>query len=162
MSDQHPRPTRRQLLGGGIVALTAPAAVTALTTPAVAGPSPTGPALPGTAPAGPAPAGASADASASLAALGPALEVINVRSVQVATLPDGRAVVLAISNGSPATFSVVDALTGQRIFGTRIEGAELGGLITTATDGTDYFKCRSPKMGDLFSLEPSTIVTIQH
>src|SRR5699024_4095808 len=114
-----------------------------------------------TAPAGPAPASPSADASASLADLGPALEVINVRSVEFATLPDGRAVVLAISNGSPATFSVVDALTGERIFGTRIEGAELGGFITAAPDGTVYFTCRSPMKGGLFSLDPSTFDIIQ-
>src|SRR5690625_2440256 len=130
MSDQHPRPTRRQLLGGGIAALTAPAAAATFTSPALADPAPAGPARGGPAPAAPAPSGPSADVAASLTDLGPALEVVNVRSVEFGTLPDGRAVVLAISNGSPATFSVVDALTGERIFGTQIEGAELGGLST--------------------------------
>lgn len=155
MSDQHPhrRPTRRQLLGGGIAALTAPAAAAALTTPALADPSPSGAPLAGTAPAGPS---AEADASAALTDLGPALEVVNVRSVEFGTLPDGRAVVFAISNGSPATFSIVDALTGERIFGTRIEGAEIGGFITTAPDGIIYFSCRSPMKGGLFSLDPDS------
>ena len=40
MSDQHPRPTRRQLLGGGIAALTAPAAAATFTSPALADPAP--------------------------------------------------------------------------------------------------------------------------
>lgn len=156
MSDQHPRPTRRQLLGGGIAALTAPAAAATFTSPALADPAPAGPARGGPAPAAPAPSGPSADVAASLTDLGPALEVVNVRSVEFGTLPDGRAVVLAISNGSPATFSVVDALTGERIFGTQIEGAEIGGFITTAPDGTVYFSCRSPMNGGLFSLDPDT------
>src|SRR5699024_156638 len=106
--------------------------------------------------AAPAPYGPSADVAASLTDLGPALEVVNVRSVEFGTLPDGRAVVLAISNGSPATFSVGDALTGERIFGTQIEGAAIGRFLTTAPDGTVYFSCRSPLVGGLFSLEPYT------
>src|SRR5699024_5293806 len=78
MSAQHPplRPTRRQLLGGGIAALTAPVAAGALTAPALADPATSGP---------------SAATAASLVVLGPALEVINVRSVEFGTLPDGRA-----------------------------------------------------------------------
>lgn len=153
MSDLHPhrRPTRRQLLGGGIAALTAPAAASALAAPALADS-----ASAGRAPAHPVPAGPSAQTSDSLTDLGPALETVNVRTVEFSTLPDGRAVASAISNGSPATFSVLDALTGERLFGTQIEGAEIGGFITTAPDGTIYFSCRSPMNGGLFSLDPAT------
>src|SRR5690625_6774430 len=65
MSDQHPRPTRRQLLGGGIAALTAPAAAATFTSPALADPAPAGPARGGPAPAAPAPSGPSADVARS-------------------------------------------------------------------------------------------------
>src|SRR5699024_11219745 len=103
MSDQHPRPTRRQLLGGGIAALTAPAAAATFTSPALADPAPAGPPRGGPAPAAPGPSRPSAGVAASPAGLGPALEVANVRSAELGTLPDGPAGVLGISNGSPAT-----------------------------------------------------------
>src|SRR5699024_487244 len=156
MSDQHPRPTRRQLLGGGIAALTAPAAAATFTSPALADPAPAGPARGGPAPAAPAPSGPSAAVAASLTDLGPALEVVNVRSVAFGTLPDGRAAVLAISDGSPAPSRVAGGRAGGRLSGRRREGGGIGGFVAPAPDGPVYFRCRSPMNGGLFRLDPDT------
>lgn len=134
MSDPHHRPTRRHLLGGGIAALAALPAASAFSAPALAVPV--------------------QPAAASLTDLGPALSSVNVRAVASGQLPDGRSVAYALSNGDPATLSVLDVLTGKRIFGTEIPGAELGGFVTPGPDGLIYFTCRSPMKGGLFSLDP--------
>lgn len=94
--------------------------------------------------------------------VGPAHLVVNVRSVAFGQLPDGRAVVYAISNGSVATFNVIDALSGERIFATELDRAELGGFITICADGTVVFTARSPLAGGLFTFNPHTFeVTLQ-
>lgn len=134
MSDPHHRPTRRHLLGGGIAALAALPAASAFSAPALAVPV--------------------QPAAASLTDLGPALSSVNVRAVAFGQLPDCRSVAYALSNGDPATLSVLDVLTGKRIFGTEIPGAELGGFVTPGPDGLIYFTCRSPMKGGLFSLDP--------
>ncbi|MGP9604204.1 hypothetical protein ACT3SY_15490 [Brachybacterium sp. AOP42-E1-35] len=134
MSDPQHRPTRRHLLGGGIAALAALPVASALGAPALADPV--------------------RPAAASLIDLGPALASVNVRSVAFGQLQDGRSVAYALSNGDPATLSVLDVLTGERIFGTEIPGAELGGFVTPGPDGLIYFTCRSPMKGGLFSLDP--------
>src|SRR5690625_6123371 len=108
MSDQHPRPTRRQLLGGGVAALTAPAAAATFTSPALADPAPAGPARGGPAPAAPAPYGPSADVAASLIDLGPALEVATAAPVESAPSPAGRPVVRRCSTGPPGRFPWAD------------------------------------------------------
>ncbi|GAA4430671.1 hypothetical protein GCM10023169_34360 [Georgenia halophila] len=86
--------------------------------------------------------------------LGPALQTVNVRSAAFAELPDGRQVVYATSNGEPASFNMIDVLTGERLFATTIERATLGGFIAVAPDGTVYFTARSPMNGGLFSFDP--------
>lgn len=146
MTHAHTRPTRRHVLGGGVAALTALPAIAALGAPASAAPQ-------GPAPLAPSPSVADAG---TVTDLGPALATVNVRAVAFGQLPDGRAVAYALSNGDPATLSVLEVPSGERIFGTEIPGAELGGFITPGPDGLIYFTCRSPMKGGLFSLDPTT------
>lgn len=133
------RPSRRAVLGGGIGALALlPAA------PAFASPGALLPAEP---------IGASEE---TITNLGPALRTVNVRSVEFGTLPDGRAVAYATSNGEPASFNVIDTHTGERIFAAELDGATLGGFIATAPDGMIYFSARHPMKGGLLSFDPAT------
>ncbi|SEE91729.1 PQQ-binding-like beta-propeller repeat protein [Ruania alba] len=104
---------------------------------------------------------AGATASASSTNLGPAIETVNVRSVTYGELPDGRQVAYATSNGEPATFTMIDITTGESLFATEIDGANLGGFIAIAPDGTVFFTARSPMRGGLFSFDPVSHDVIQ-
>jgi streptogramin lyase len=88
--------------------------------------------------------------------LGPGILSTNVRNVVYDQLPDGRAVAYATSNGTPATFNVVDVRTGERLFATSLEGYTLGGWMDVAPDGTVYFTAREPTPAGLFRFHPDT------
>lgn len=103
-----------------------------------------------------------ATTSASTTEIGPAHLAVNVRSVAYGELPDGRAVAYALSNGSVATFNVIDALTGERIFAAELERAELGGFIALCADGTVVFTARNPLPGGLFTFDPHTFEVTLH
>lgn len=94
--------------------------------------------------------------------MGPAHMVVNVRSVTFGELPDGRSVIYATSNGATATFNVIDAFTGERIFAAELERAELGGFITVCPDGIVVFTARSPLAGGLFTFDPHTFGITLH
>lgn len=87
--------------------------------------------------------------------LGPAIMSVNVRNAHFGTV-DGRAVAYAISNGNPATFSMVDATTGESMFAAELEDTTVGGWITTSPDGTVYFTARHPQPAGLYSFDPRT------
>ncbi len=88
--------------------------------------------------------------------LGPAVMSVNVRSATFAELEDGTPVVYAISNGNPATFTMVDVTTGEAMFSSDLENTTLGGWITVADDGMVYFSARHPMNAGLFSFDPET------
>lgn len=92
--------------------------------------------------------------------LGPAISTANVRSAEFGTLPDGTDVVFALSNGSPATFSVVD-MSGERLFADELDGYTLGGFATQAEDGTVYFTARNGTSAALFTFDPATRETTE-
>ncbi|WP_147915929.1 PQQ-binding-like beta-propeller repeat protein [Ruania zhangjianzhongii] len=88
--------------------------------------------------------------------LGPAVMSVNVRSATFGELADGTPVAYAISNGNPATFTMVDATTGEALFSSEIEGTTLGGWILVDDDGMVYFTARHPMSAGLFSFNPET------
>src|SRR5699024_9226376 len=88
---------------------------------------------------------------------GPAVMSVNVRSAAFGELADGTPVAYAVSNGNPATFTMVDVTTGESLFAAELDGATLGGwLLGDADDGMVYFAARHPMPGGLFSFDPST------
>ncbi|MPV36469.1 hypothetical protein [Georgenia subflava] len=93
--------------------------------------------------------------------LGPAIMSVNVRNAAFAELSDGTPVVYAISNGNPATFTMVDVTTGESLFAAELPGTTLGSFITVAGDGTVYFSARHPMLAGLFSFEPRTHELVQ-
>lgn len=88
--------------------------------------------------------------------LGPAVMSVNVRSATFATLDDGTPVVYAISNGNPATFTMVDVTTGEALFSAELDNTTIGGWITVTDDGMVYFSARHPMNAGLFSFDPET------
>src|SRR5699024_230471 len=89
--------------------------------------------------------------------LGPAVMSVNVRSAAFGELADGTPVGYAVSNGNPATFTMVDVTTGESLFAAELDGATLGGwMLVDDDDGMVYFTARHPMPGGLFSFDPST------
>lgn len=88
--------------------------------------------------------------------LGPAVMSVNVRSAVFAELADGTPVAYAISNGNPATFTMVDVTTGESLFATELDRATLGGWIAVDDDGMVYFTARHPMPAGLFSFDPQS------
>ncbi|MFG3715218.1 hypothetical protein [Micromonospora sp. NPDC047730] len=89
--------------------------------------------------------------------LGPALYTVNVRNAEFGTLPDGTPVAYAISNGTPASFTVVDARDGRRITAIPLDGYTVGGWVELAADGTVYFSVRAPTPAAVFRFHPDTM-----
>ncbi|MGS2618957.1 hypothetical protein ACVCAH_31180 [Micromonospora sp. LZ34] len=131
----------------GTVVLAACLALSLLTTTAAAS-------------APPQPSGAVA-ASGQVTDLGPALYTVNVRNAEFGTLPDGTPVSYAISNGTPASFTVVDARDGKRIRAIPLDGYTVGGWVEIAPDGTVYFSVRAPNPAGVFRFHPDTM-TLEH
>lgn len=88
--------------------------------------------------------------------LGPAAEAVNLRTSTVGELPDGTPVVLALTNGYPAAFHVVEVFTGRCLFSQRLTGCTIGSWVTQAPDGTVYLSARSPTPASLHRFDPST------
>ena len=88
--------------------------------------------------------------------LGPAVMSVNVRSATFGELADGTPVAYAVSNGNPATFTMVDVATGEALFSSEIENTTLGGWILVDEDGMVYFTARHPMSAGLFSFDPET------
>ncbi|WP_022918404.1 PQQ-binding-like beta-propeller repeat protein [Ruania albidiflava] len=109
--------------------------------------------------AAPAPPAAAQDATPApvVEDLGPAVMSVNVRSAAFGELADGTPVAYAVSNGNPATFTMVDVTTGESLFAAELEGATLGGwMLVDDDDGMVYFTARHPMPGGLFSFDPAT------
>lgn len=87
--------------------------------------------------------------------LGSANFTVNVRSAEFGKAPDGSDVVFVISNGTPATFTMV-TLDGEQLFAQSLEGFDLGGWATQADDGRVYFTARSGSVAGLFIFDPAT------
>ena len=88
--------------------------------------------------------------------VGPAIFTTNVRSGEFGLDSDGAEVVYALSNGEPATFSVVDPDTGERSYAQALEDYELGGFLTQADDGQVYFTARTGSYAGLFQFDPES------
>jgi len=92
--------------------------------------------------------------------LGPANVTVNVRSVGFGTLSDGTEVIFAISNGTPATFTMLD-MEGEQLYAQVLDDYELGGWAVQAEDGTVYFTARTGKAAGLFSFDPDTTELVE-
>lgn len=125
----------------GLVAATLAAALAVLAAPAQAAPEAESPPVP------PTPV---------VEDLGPAVMSVNVRSAAFGELADGTPVAYAISNGNPATFTMVDVTSGESLFAAELDGATLGGWIAVDDDGEVYFTARHPMAAGLFSFDPET------
>lgn len=88
--------------------------------------------------------------------LGPALLTVNVRSALFGTDADGSDVVFALSNGEPATFTVVDEETGEQRHAEELEGFDLGGWLRQDEAGQVYFTARTGNNAGLFHFDPQT------
>ncbi|SEE91746.1 PQQ-binding-like beta-propeller repeat protein [Ruania alba] len=99
----------------------------------------------------------SAVPEASVHDLGPAVMSVNVRSATFGYLDDGTPVAYAISNGNPATFTMVDVQTGESLFAAELDRTTVGGWIEIADDGTVYFSARHPMPAGLFSFDPESL-----
>lgn len=102
------------------------------------------------------PAAASEAPTPAVEDLGPAVLSVNVRSATFGELADGTPVAYAVSNGNPATFTMVDVTTGEALFSSEIEDTTLGGWILVDDDGMVYFTARHPMSAGLFSFNPET------
>src|SRR5690625_1394122 len=92
--------------------------------------------------------------------LGPANVTVNVRSVGFGALSDGTEVIFAISNGTPATFTMLD-MEGEQLYAETLDDYELGGWAVQAEDGTVYFTARTGKAAGLFSFDPDTTELVE-
>ncbi len=87
--------------------------------------------------------------------LGPAMLSVNVRSAAFGTLPDGTAVVFALSNGEPLTFNVLDLRSGKNLHAESVIGETLGGSVHQARDGSVYFNVSQTTPGTLYRYSPN-------
>lgn len=93
--------------------------------------------------------------------LGPAIESTNIRTAGFGVDTDGREVIFAVSNGDPATFSVLDAATGERRFAHVLEGFEFGGWTLQTDDGRVFFTARTGSRAGLLEFDPQTRVVTE-
>jgi len=96
-------------------------------------------------------------ADAPVTALGPAIKSVNVRAASFGTLPDGRSVVLALSNGYPVSVNVIDLVTGARIFAAEIAEATIGSWIIQAPNGDIWLSVRKPVNAALYRIDVATM-----
>ena len=87
--------------------------------------------------------------------LGPAIFTTNVRTGEFGVDGEGNEVVYALSNGEPATFSMVDPHTGEQLFAQTLDRYELGGFLTQADDGQVIFTARTGSYAGLFRFDPA-------
>ena len=87
---------------------------------------------------------------------------VNVRSVAYGELPDGRAVAYALSNGSVATFNVIDHLNRGEDLRCGAGAGGVGGSRRFCADGTMVFTARNPLPGGLFTFDTHTFEVTLH
>jgi len=87
--------------------------------------------------------------------VGPAILTTNVRTGEFGVDAEGNEVVYALSNGEPATFSMVDRHTGEQLFADTLDNYELGGFLTQADDGQVIFTARTGSYAGLFRFDPA-------
>src|SRR5699024_9621046 len=67
----------------------------------------------------------------------------NTSISEAGTLPDGTPVLYISGSGEPASFTVVNALTGELIFAAEVPPKTIGSPIQPMPDGSAYFALRS-------------------
>lgn len=81
---------------------------------------------------------------------------VNTSIAETGTLPDGTPVLYISGSGEPASFTVVNAETGELIFGQQLGPKTLGSPIQPLPDGSAYFVLRDGKGSIIYHWDAET------